>query len=176
MDTCPYWLPRDYEEIAKANRFVDLAPVALRVIDRMADDFGSGLSQVCGPITSGGHGMEVNRKIFKAAVRELRIHRVPVFDQNPLELQMQRLWGIWKQDYANRNYDGSPKYCWSILYDVYLPILSSGKVTRLFFLPGWESSAGTCWERAQALAQQITVEEYPHHHYENILWHIELPV
>jgi hypothetical protein len=49
------------------------------------------------------------------------------------------------------------RYPTEILDEFYLPIFSSGKIKKLFFIKGWESSFGARWEhdRAKELGIEI---------------------
>ena len=98
-------------------------------------------------------------------MRHLRESGIAVFDQTPLENNFLRLWEKWKSDPAN----ATSEYCWPIPYDVYRPIFLSGVIGQLYFLPGWDKSVGSAWERSQGLAFRVKILDYPEHLYRKIL-------
>jgi len=123
-----------HERIAKAPSYPHLANIALEILAAMPGTIG----QVCGPITSGGRGsFAANIAFFTEAIASLETQGVTVFSQMPFEDRMQELKVV----------DG---YNWPVLNEFYGPIFASGLVRRLYFLPGWENSCGSCWEREQA--------------------------
>lgn len=148
-----------------ANSFAEAGAVAKRVLQSFPVHTHGSIIQVCGPITTGGfNSVKQNFVVFADAVRKLRERGNYVFDQTPLEIAVSRLWQDWKNDPANYG------YCWPILEEIYQPLFESKIIGRLLFLPGWEYSTGTCWERSQGLSLSISVEPYPIHLYDEILY------
>lgn len=140
--TAKYWREEDYTDLENAQDFKDLYRIANRIFDRMPE----GLGQVCGPIATGGLGsVSKNLEVFDKAIRKLQEEGKIIFDQIPFEWPMQEL--------KKKIPDGAK----TILEDFYLPIFSSGKVTTLYFIPGWETSKGATWEHEVALRLGITI-------------------
>ncbi|MDO8659545.1 MAG: DUF4406 domain-containing protein [Candidatus Parcubacteria bacterium] len=132
-----YWEEKDWQDLEKAESISDLYKIAEKIIDRMEKP----LMQVCGPIATGGLGsIEANLNIFNKTIIQLQEKKLNIFDQTPFEKPMRKL----KEKLAP---DG---YLESILTDFYMPILKSGMVSSLFFLPNWESSYGAKWEHEKA--------------------------
>jgi hypothetical protein len=88
-----------------------------------------------GPISSGGRGsLNANLKVFEDAIITFMRKGHSVFNQLPFEPKLLEL----SKDYK--------EYCTPILDDIFLPILKSGLIKKMFFIPGWESSVGAKWE------------------------------
>lgn len=133
-----YWTPNDFLEVEESEKFPRLAEIAHRVISRIP----APIVQVCGPITSGGHGsVEANLLAFEEAIDTLEEKGFNVFDQMPLESAMSRI--------QEKNYTDPNQARNDILNQVYLPIFESGRIKMLIMLPGWESSIGARWEHEQ---------------------------
>lgn len=137
--TKKYFKDEDWEDLNKASNIANVYEVALRVLSRMPEN----LSQVCGPITTGGKGsIEDNLEEFNNRIKELQESGVDVFDQMPFEEPMHRImldFQKTKNEYMN-----------SILDDFYLPLFKTNKIKQLYFIPGWKSSKGSCWEHDTA--------------------------
>lgn len=131
-----------------AQHYSCLVPVALSILDRLqVDDCEVGM--VCGPISTGGFGsIEANLHHFSKVISHLtQNHNLIIFDQIVFEAAIKRL----KERLQPEGYD------WRILYDFYLPIFRTGRITQKFFISGWENSIGTRWERAQAPLHGIKI-------------------
>lgn len=127
-----YWKPTDYEQIEQATNYDDLLTVALDVIKRTPKS----IYQVCGPISTGGRGsVELNLEEFDEAV-EYFSKQANVFDQMPFEDPIQELKETDKRD---------------LLEIFYRPIIGSGHIDTLLFLPDWRSSQGANkeWEMGE---------------------------
>lgn len=142
--TKKYWEDKDWSDLDKSESVKDLYVIASRILERMPKN----LSQVCGPISTGGKGnivdnlLEFNKKIIK-----LQEEGLDVFDQMPFEDPMHRMMLNFSKE----------EYMHNILTDFYLPIFESGKITELYFLPEWESSHGANWEHEQAKRLEIKI-------------------
>lgn len=138
-----YWLPEDLESLGKAQSFSELSKVAMGILKRMPQPVG----QVCGPISTGGTGkIEENLKIFDGTISRLIAEGQTIFDQMPFE---EHFFRIINEEWGTRHNN-------QLLDDFYLPILASGLVKTLYFIPGWESSHGAAWEHDQA--QRLGIE------------------
>lgn len=123
------------------ERFEPLLEIALDVLSGMSSKH-SGVSMVCGPMTSGGFGsLQKNLEHFSRVIHILDARGEPVFTQLPFEAPMQRI----KENVEY--YRGDMQ----LLESFYLPIFRSGFITRLCFIPNWQSSYGTRWEHDRAL-------------------------
>lgn len=163
MKKCPFWTQHRLDHASEANSFKKLGNIALNVLAQFPDAARGKIVQVCGPVSTGGFdSVKVNFLVLAEAVRLLRVKAMYVFDQTPLEEQFVRLWKKWKSQ-------GNTGYCWPILEDVYRPLFESKLIGTLLFLPGWEYSVGSCWERSQALALKMKIMAYPQKLYKNIL-------
>ncbi|MCX6823808.1 MAG: hypothetical protein NT085_01670 [candidate division SR1 bacterium] len=130
-----YWTPEDIQALKDAVMYTDLFVIALRIIDRMPQ---KNLTQICGPITTGGKGSkEANIKEFNKAIRFFISKGENIFDQMPFQDAMERL---------SKDVEG---YDERILEHFYLPLFRSGKIKKFKFLPDWESSKGASWENEQ---------------------------
>lgn len=157
---CPYWKDRHIFELKQAKTFERVTEIALSVMETMPQE----LSQLCGPITTGGFGDELkNRKIFNRCVIELRVQKLNPFDQTLLEKAIGPLKIKWKK------INGAEKYCKPILNVLYKGIFQSGKIKRTFFLPNWHTSEGSVWERNLIQSLGIEINEFPESWYQKIL-------
>jgi len=137
-----YWEQADYEEMAMAKTFGDLVPISIRIIGRMPQP----VVLVSGPISSGGKGsLTENLKVFEDAIITFMKKGYSVFNQLPFEPKLQEL----SKDYK--------EYCTPILDDIFLPILKSGLIKKMFFIPGWESSVGARWE--YNICEKLKIEQ-----------------
>lgn len=142
-ETLKYWMEEDWKDLDAADSYADMYAVAERVFSRMPQN----LSQVCGPIGTGGLGsIEANLHAFNEEVKKLQEQGIHVFDQMPFESPMQKLKKILKPG----------EYAEAILTDFYLPIFNNTQVTTFYFMPNWQTSKGAQWEHE--LAKQLGKE------------------
>lgn len=114
---------------------------------------------VCGPITSGGLRCVVkNTARLEGAIEMLAHLGEPVFTQLPLSGAITRISG-------NAAYYRGLDH---LLETVYLPLFQSGYLSRLYFLPGWQSSLGATWEHARALELGLEIR-YIHPAFDSFL-------
>ena len=131
--TKQYWKEEDFVALENTRSMKDMLSVAENIISRMS----SGLSQVCGPISTGGKGsVEANLAYFNEFILQLQEKGVPTFYQIPFESNIYHL-------LKNVEYKQTQEH---ILLDFYLPLFRYGKIKELHFIPGWESSVGATWE------------------------------
>ena len=121
--------------------------VAKSILERMP----APISQVCGPISTGGAGTaEGNITIMARAIEHLEERGHNVFNQLPFQKAMFEM-------INSRKEASYPMY---ILEDFYLPIFESGLVKLFHFLPDWQSSTGAKWEHAQAKRLGIEIKYF----------------
>ncbi len=121
--------------INSAESYPEMAKIALVILNSMEDP----VIELCGPISTGGLGsVEKNLERFDKKIKELKSSGINVFDQIPFEIPMQKL----KLKPNFKPID--------LLEGFYLPLLESGKIKSLYFLPDWQSSFGARWEHDQA--------------------------
>lgn len=101
--------------------------------------------RVCGPLTSGGFGYEINAERLSQATKKL----------------ISKGYSVW-------NYETSEKYIkplnlkWeTIMEDFHIPILRSGFIKKAFFIQNWESSNGAKVEYNQCRLLGIECELFP---------------
>ncbi len=132
-----YWTEDDLLQLNFAKDFSQIGKVAFKVQERMP----FGLSQVCGPISTGGfNDLKKNLSFFNKTIQRLKSEGVLLFDQMPLESAIAR---VIKS--LGDNFDP-----YVLLNEIYLPLFKSGKLKRVYFIRGWESSRGSRWEHEQA--------------------------
>ncbi len=137
-----YLTPKDHAEIAAAGTYESLRDIAIRVLHAMPTQ----ASMVCGPISTGGLGsIEDNLSRFNHAISLLVSCNVNVFTQMPFEEAIRRIRG------TELPYQSGL----TLLETFYLPIFRSGRVSRLCFLPDWETSLGTKWEHKQGIELRL---------------------
>lgn len=128
-------------DVITADSFAKLLEVARPRVKAL----GSAIEVVCGPISTGGQGsVERNLRAFGAVIDALVGHGRVVFDQRPYEAAIFALRARWRDEDPARK----DAYCTPILEEFYRPLYVEYPITVAWFLPGWESSRGTCWEHA----------------------------
>jgi hypothetical protein len=137
-----YFDQNDHAELGIAATFEELRDIAFRVLGRMP----LGACMICGPITTGGVSLEENLARFNRAIDILAMCGENVFTQMPFEIPMQRI------RVGTDSYQSGAL----LLNTFYLPIFQSGKVTRLCFLPDWQTSNGAKWEHGHA--EELAIE------------------
>lgn len=138
-----FWTEAERDAIKQAQAFAELVPAALAVLERMPKP----VSQVCGPISTGGLGsIEKNLAVFDAAIDRLIKQGIVVFDQMPFEEHFSRILNSQQGTRQNN----------MLLEEFYRPIFESRHVSRLHFIHGWQSSEGADWEHQ--LGQQLGME------------------
>jgi len=91
--------------------------------------------QFCGPISTGGFGnVEENMAMLSSVIQYAQEKSIPVFDQTAYERTLDKILGL------------QVGYDYELLEYFYKPILSSGKIGALIFLPMWQTSTGSRWE------------------------------
>jgi len=145
-----HWTDDERALLVHAKTMHDLAHIAERVLERMPQP----IHQVCGPLSTGGLGcLRQNAARFEYAVHELDRRGYSVFNQM---LFQDRMTEILPEVPA----DG--EYHWEILTVFYERIFQSGRVRQLWFIPGRDSSRGTCWEQRRTQTLGITQVDYPY--------------
>ncbi|MBI4268420.1 DUF4406 domain-containing protein [Candidatus Uhrbacteria bacterium] len=138
----------DEQAIENSQTFQDLLAIALRILERMPRP----LVQVSGPITTGGTGSE--------EANSLRIHETRkalqdsghhVFDYMIFQESLMRL----------RDACCTERYCMELMEIFFRGIFESGHISKVFFLPDWESSIGARWERQVVSEQGLEIIDIP---------------
>lgn len=133
----------------EADSFEALADIAIANLKG-----ATGLGMVCGPITTGGTGHQIlNLEVFNATLRGLERRGVKLFNQVPYEFGLRRLAHKWEAEESN---DG---YCMPILTVFYARVFESGAIAEGWFIPGYQSSFGACWEREKMAAQGLGIHD-----------------
>lgn len=155
-----YLTKTDIKDIENAKTFYELVVIGHRILNRM-----QGLvAQVCGPISTGGNGsVEKNLKILAKAIEFLIQKRINIFNQLPFEGAFDRI----MINYKTIGYD-TP-----ILEEFYGPIFESGKIKRVYFLPGWKKSVGAKWEYNYAKKLGIKTIIFPEDWFKEIIQKIK---
>ena len=104
---------------------------------------------LCGPIGSGGLGsIDANLYAFNEEIKKLQEKGIPVFDQMPFEMPIQKLKiGLKPGEYAT-----------GVLDDFYTPIIELGVVSTFYFMSNWQTSKGAQWEHQIAQEKGIEIK------------------
>ncbi|HEY0010918.1 MAG TPA: DUF4406 domain-containing protein [Candidatus Paceibacterota bacterium] len=147
-----YWTEIEREALKEANSYEEAADIAIAILARMRD-LGQPIVQICGPMSTGGLGsLRENMQRFQRAVDIAIAKGITVFNQVAFQEAIIRL----------SNYkEGSEEYGMDILERFYQRVFEAGYIDAFMFLPGWESSIGTRWEREVGSKLGIEVKEYP---------------
>lgn len=133
-----YWNTEDEQELSKAESFEALSNLALKIVKRIKGD----IHMVSGPISTGGVGtIPGNVFVFEKIIELLTEEDgYPIFSQIPFQKKMDSLCQMWQK------MNPSEIHCIPILENFYKHLFSSGKITHLHLIYGWESSYGSRWE------------------------------
>lgn len=141
-----YWKDGHYKELEKVKTFKEMLKIAFDILESMPKP----ITQVCGPISTGGKGsIEENLKMFPKAAEWLSLKGHNIFSQAPFESPIERV---------KYNYSGYP---YALLEEFYRPIFESKMINTFAFLPGWQSSTGAKWEHDQAKKLGIKILYLP---------------
>ena len=143
-----YITDADYLEMAATEDFASLLAIALSIMKRMPQP----LVQQSGPITTGGSGtQEENERRFREATMHLAGQGHTVFDFLVFQDALERI-----KDVAY-----GEGYCIEILEIFFRGLFESGYIAKVFFLPDWESSRGSRWEREIVTQRGLEVIDLP---------------
>lgn len=142
MTNAKYWTDKHINDLNKARNFSDCLKVAYDVIDSIDGQVGI----VSGPISTGGLGsIDKNLAEFSKYIDIMESKGEKIFNQLPFERKFQEL------------AEGSKGYFMPILEDFFLPIFKSGKIKKIWFMPGWQTSTGAKWEFE--IADQLKIDK-----------------
>lgn len=147
-----YYRPRDFIDLANARRVEEPVEIASRLLARMPDP----VYWVAGPLTSGPRKSEENRARLHATILQFKKKGAATIDYLPLQMQTLKI--------LRREAGGVPlsnaeehKLQERLRDELYAPIFRSGKIKKLFLMPGSESSLNAQWMRGFAHARGIPV-------------------
>jgi hypothetical protein len=139
-----------YTAIKDSNTYEELLTIAMDILSNMPRP----IVMVCGPISTGGAGnITENLKNYELTIKKLADDGHHVFNQMPFEKSIQTLRKKYGSDAREQNQ--------IILDKFYLAIYSSGLISKMFFMHGWESSHGAKWERSIAQEKKIEIIDLP---------------
>ena len=140
-------------ELIEARSVEDIAALALRVLKSLPQP----VAMVCGPLTTGGGDFEENRRKIRRAILFLR-RRETIFNQLVFLGRSDRLPDVrWRLriPFVRRYF--ARRHRRIMREEFHLPLLRSGLIREIFFLPGWELSKGSRWyyDRAEELGIKV---------------------
>lgn len=142
----------DQKKLDSAQTFEELADIGLSMLKQISLS-GKPIVQICGPISTGGFGNhKKNLAYLEKAIEVANKKGLQVFDQTPFDDAMAKL---------SEKYAKTEGYTLPILETFYKKIFKSGLITKVIFLPDWQSSKGATWERNVASQFHMKVEDYP---------------
>jgi len=131
-----YWKPSDFEAIDTADSMQELLKIAMGILSRMPDP----IVIVAGPISTGGRGsLSENLKVFAETIKKVKDSGKIDFNQLPFE-----------NKFGELDRKAGMPYFKPILDDFFLPIMKSGKISKIYFIEDWQSSTGARWEYEMA--------------------------
>jgi len=137
--------------MASATTMRGLVPTAMAMLREISNNGQIPVSQVCGPISTGGLGsLDKNLAVFKLTIRLLQEKGEVIFDQTVFQDAITRI---------TKHHPNNAEYRTEILKDFFRDIFSSGFVKKGVFIPGWRSSVGSRWEHGLLCTLHITREE-----------------
>lgn len=138
-----FWTDEVRKAAEVAKDFHELSLVGIDILSGTSEKF----IFVCGPVSTGGLGsVERNLQVLNTRVHEFIENGEFVFDQTPFEDVIKRL----REEL--KDLDGT-----RTLEEFYRPIIESGYIKEMRFLPGWKSSIGATWERNLGKKLGITI-------------------
>ena len=142
-------------ELTEARSVEDIAALALHVLKGLPQP----VAMVCGPLTTGGGDFEENRRRIRRAISLLR-HRETIFDQLIFLGRSDRLPDArWKLRMPFFHSYFARRRRRIMREKFHLPLLGSGFIQEIFFLPGWERSEGSRWYHDRAKELGIKIHE-----------------
>lgn len=137
---------------SQTDSFGELVSIALTELNK----FTNGCGVVCGPISTGGRGNpEANLEVFLGTIAALRSDGHPIFSQEPYEERIFFFRDRWRTADATRK----NQYYMPILDEFYTPLFGCGVIKDAWFISGWETSFGACWERQRLLAHGVKIHD-----------------
>lgn len=124
----------DHASIACAQSFHELLTIGIDLAKRLTPP----AIQLSGPMTTGGLGtLESNVEFMRTATQSLIDQGHAVFDILIFHNTIMRLLAM-RDD---------PGYPYDLMEIFFRGMFASGHIHAVYFLPGWESSVGSRWER-----------------------------
>lgn len=151
-----YFTVAEATVLQRATSYQELSEVALRQLRRIQKSSVTLAGITCGPISNGGLGsIEANIVHFERVVKHLTAQKNGVFfSQIPFEESLWRVQTLMAQTDKTVHPKGAGN---PLLEGFYRPIFTSGLIGAAYFIKGWESSDGACWERELCLQEKILV-------------------
>ncbi len=148
-----HWLQEEHDETLRCDTFKQLAGVGIRILGEFKlKSGGKKVVMLSGPMTTGGLGtFEANMHVFGHCVDIARENGLRVFNQLPFQTAMIRILNLPK----NPTFTTSEIYPQTILDDFYWPLMQSGGIDCMYFLPTWETSNGATqeWQKAAEIGK-----------------------
>lgn len=143
-----HWSEKDKKAITKVRDFKEMAQIALEIMERMP----KGIHAVSGPMTTGGVGSNMgNVEVFQNITEMLaEDKKLNIISWIPFEVKVRDFLAEWFKK------NDKDSYCMAILEDFYHTVFSSGKIVKVHFIHGWESSFGASWEHK--LCEKLGIE------------------
>lgn len=161
---CPdtgHWQEGHYKQLDACTSFAEMVIIAKSVIAHLAGGRNGQIVQICGPMTTGGLGsFDLNCRLFKNAIVVARKSGLHVFNQLPFQTAMLKIIHVKPKN---------GRYPVEILDEFYEPVFRSGLIHRALFIPKWETSTGSLWERKTLTRIGIPIGEYPYQWYKEAL-------
>jgi hypothetical protein len=142
------WTPRDVVTYYSVQTIEELGQLGVVIARRMRQPLG----QVCGPITSGGSGnVTENIRTINEWVNCLESKGLPIFNQLNFHSAIVRLHREGKL----------PDMGEQLLNGFFLPLFENRILQKVLFVPNWQGSFGTAWERKKAAEFGIDIIDLP---------------
>ncbi len=142
-------------KLTEAQSIEEIAEVALWLLRKLPQP----VAMVCGRLRTGGGGFEENRRMIRKAISYVRRHEhEAVFDQLIFLGRSDRLpdarWRLRVPFIRNHVLRRRRR---AMREKFHLPLLRSGLIREMFFLPGWELSEGSRWYYDRAIELGIKI-------------------
>ena len=145
-----YCKPDEVQALREAETLNDLRYFGKTIIGRMLRATGRPITQVCGPMSTGGGTMKENYDRVSRAIVLLRDRDRMVFSQLPFYHGIIRF-------IASPKFQGPEQ----IIEDLYVPLFGPNGIENLAFLRGWEASIGAGLEHRHGKRLGIGIEYLP---------------
>ncbi len=149
METLKYFTEADLLAIENANSFKELSLPAEVVIKRM----GNNVVGLCDHFST--TDKKDNTLIFNTTTEKLIEAGVLLFNEIPFEKKILDLRNKWSLNKVGTS-------CGPLREDFFRPLLKSGKIKTLLFLPNWELTYDSYWQNYEAMQNKISIVYLPY--------------
>ena len=148
--TFKYFDQQILDAINQASSFKELFAIALKVIEQMNGQ----IVGICSPVSTKKNESD-DFTVFNKTTNAFESAGVVVFNEIPFQEKIVELKNKWFTENPEK------MYCDSLIADFYKPILTTGKIIRLYELSAYEHPYLQYWEDLEAHLLHIPTTVFP---------------